>query len=69
MSKSSTLKAVVVLILVGLVTYSAWDSGQETAELKARLLTVTYQTNATRTNNVKKYCSAGVSRSQLASSD
>lgn len=59
------MKGVVVIVLVALVSYIAWNNGQSTTvEQKARLLQ-TYQTSTTRTANIGKYCEANTDRSSL----
>lgn len=66
MKKSSTLKGAAVLLLVGLVSFMAWDNTQKplsTNTSPERLLP--YQTSATRSANIGKYCVNGVDRTSL----
>lgn len=69
MKKSSTLKGAAVLLLVALVSFVAWDNNQQplTATTTERLLT-TYQTSATRSANIEKYCVNGADRTSLVTS-
>lgn len=70
MAKSSTVKGIVVLLLVALISLAVWDSSSETLEARKRLLpSGTYQTNSTRTNNVQSYCAAYTDRTTLATTD
>lgn len=68
MKKSSTLKGVAVLLLVGLVSFMTWDNSQETPTIapSSERLLQTYLTSTTRTANVAKYCVNGVDRTSLA---
>jgi hypothetical protein len=65
MAKSATMKGIVALLIVSLVTYAAWDNTQETQPVKERLLP-SFQTSSTRTNNVQTYCPVSLDRTTLA---
>lgn len=67
MSKSSTLKAIAVLLLVGVVSFVAWDNQEQDVQASPRML-ITYQTNSIRSANVQKYCPGSVDRTTLVTS-
>jgi hypothetical protein len=67
MNTSSTAKGLTVLLLVGLISFLAWDNTQEAVPVKARFLSG-YQTSSTRTNNVQTNCPANLDRTTLVSS-
>jgi hypothetical protein len=66
MKNSSTWKGAAVLLLVGLVSYMAWDNTQEPlASTTSPQRLLPYQTSATRSANIEKYCVNGVDRTSL----
>jgi hypothetical protein len=67
MNKSSTSKGIIILLLVGLISFFAWDNTQKAVPVKVRFLSG-YQTSSSRTNNVQTYCPANIDRTTLVSS-
>ena len=68
--KNGISKALIGLVIVGVVSYLAWGSTQQPPESPSGPTpqrSLQYLTTSTRTNNVNKYCS-GRSRSTLATS-
>jgi hypothetical protein len=63
----TTAKSLIVLALVAALTFFASDQTQTLTPAPQRLLTGTYTTTPTRTDNVNKFCPANLDRTTLVS--